>query len=53
MVDIEEIWSIFDQVKHVVSHIESHIPEKLIIPKNTGEAIKGSQEGKPGKNIYL
>ena len=41
--NLEDIWSIFDKVRPVVSHIEVHLPEKPPIPKNIGEALKGPQ----------
>ena len=40
MTDLEWIWSMFDQVIPVVSHIEVNLPEKHIAPNNIGEAIK-------------
>ena len=41
--DLEEIWSRFIQIKPGVSHIELHIPEKPLTPKNIREALKGTQ----------
>ena len=37
---LEYIRSRFDQVRYVVSHIEVHLPEKKITPKNIGEGLK-------------
>ena len=42
MTDIEEIRSIFYQIRPVVLHLEFCLPDKLIAPKNIGEALKGS-----------
>ena len=41
--DLEEIWSIFDQLRPLVSHLEVILPEKPLTPKNIGEDIKGPQ----------
>ena len=41
--NIEEISSIFDQVRPVVSHLEFHLPNKPPTPKNIGEGLKGFQ----------
>ena len=38
--DIEEIWSIFDQVRPVVSHLVFFITEEPINLKNIGESLK-------------
>ena len=40
MRDLEYIWSTFDQVVPVVSHIGVSLPEKHIPPNKIGEAIK-------------
>ena len=37
----EEIFSIFDQARHVVSHLEAHLPKKPPTPNNIGEGLKG------------
>ena len=42
--DLEEIHSIFDQFRHVVSHIEVRIHKKPPTPKNIGEGLKGPQK---------
>ena len=47
MTDIEYIWSKFDQVIPVVSHIIFSHPEKPKTPNNIDEAIKG-----PHKQIW-
>ena len=39
--DIEDIWSIFYQVRPVVSHLEVSLLAKTFTPNNIGEAIKG------------
>ena len=36
--DLEEIRSIFDQVRPVVSHLEVRLPKKPPTPKNIGDA---------------
>ena len=41
--DLEEICSIFDQVRPVVLHLEVFLPKKITIPKNIGEGLKGPQ----------
>ena len=41
--DIEEIGSIFDQVRPVVSHIEACLPNKPPAPKNIGEGLRVPQ----------
>ena len=38
---MENIWSRFDKVVPVVSHLEVHLPNKPLTPRSTGEAIKG------------
>ena len=38
--DIEDIPSIFDQFRHMVSNLECNLQEKLLTPKNIGEALK-------------
>ena len=43
MTHLERIWTIFDQIRPVVSHIEVSIPEKPLTPNNIGEAIKFPQ----------
>ena len=40
---LEEIFSIFDQVRPVVSHFEVRLPNKPPTPKNIGEALGGPQ----------
>ena len=40
---LEEICSIFGQVKPVVSHIEVCLPKKHTTPKNIGESLKVTQ----------
>ena len=40
---LEEICSIFDQVRPVVSHLEVCITRKPPTPKNIGEGLKGPQ----------
>ena len=42
IIDIEEIGSIFNQVRPLVSHLEVCIPEKSLTPKNIGEGLEGS-----------
>ena len=42
-IDFEEIRSIFDQVRPVVSHLEACLPKKPPTPKNIGEGLKGPQ----------
>ena len=42
--DIEEIRSIFDQVRPVFSHLEVCLPEKPLTPKNIVEDLKGPQK---------
>ena len=39
---IENICSIFDQARPVVSHLEVRLPKKLPTPDNIGEGLKGS-----------
>ena len=41
--DLEEICSIFDQVRPVVLHLEVFLPKKITTPKNIGEGLKGPQ----------
>ena len=41
--DLEEICSIFDQVRPVVSNIEVCLPNKPLTPKNIGDALGGPQ----------
>ena len=41
MTYIEYIWSTFDQVILLVSHIKFILPEKPITPNIIGESIKG------------
>ena len=41
--DLEEIRSIFDQVRPVVSHIKVHLTNKPPTPNNIGEGLKGPQ----------
>ena len=43
MRDLEEIRSIFDQVRPMVSHPEVCLLYKTLTSKNIGEAIKGPQ----------
>ena len=50
--DLEYIWSIFDQVRLVISHIEVCLPYKPLTPKNIDGYLKGTQR-KFQKNIYL
>ena len=38
--DLEDICSIFDQVRPVVSHIEVRLPEETPTPNNIGEYLK-------------
>ena len=40
---LEEIRSIFDQVRPVVSHIEVRLPKKPPTPNNIGDALGGPQ----------
>ena len=40
---LEDVCSIFGQVRHVVSHIEVSLPEKPLTPNNIVEALKGPQ----------
>ena len=40
---LEEIRSIFDQVRPMVSHIEVSLTKKPPMPKNFGEALGGPQ----------
>ena len=40
---IEDIHSIFDQVRPVVSHFEDNTPKKPPTPNNIGEVLKGPQ----------
>ena len=40
---LEYIWSRFYQVRPLVSHLEVHLPEKSLTPKNIGEDQKGPQ----------
>ena len=44
MTDLEYIWSKFDQVIPVVSHIEVSLPYKHITPNKIGEAIKNTHK---------
>ena len=37
---IENIRSIFDQVRPVVSNLEYHLPDKSLTPKKIGEGLK-------------
>ena len=41
--DLEDIHSIFDQFRPVVSHIEVRLPKKPPTPKNIGEGLKRAQ----------
>ena len=41
--EIEDIFSIFDQVRPVASHIEVCLPKKPPTPKNIGEGLSGLQ----------
>ena len=41
--DLEEINSIFDQVRPVVSHLEVRLPDKPLAPKKIVEAPNGPQ----------
>ena len=41
--DIEDIRSIFDQFRPVVSHIEVCLPNKPTTPNNIGEGLNGPQ----------
>ena len=50
--DIDEIWSIFDQVRSVVSHVEVILPRKPPTPKNIYEAPKGPRKNYV-KKLYL
>ena len=50
--DLEEVRTIFDQFRHVVSHLEFFIPKKPPTPKNIGEVLKGPQR-QLYKNLYL
>ena len=43
MICLEEIHSVFNQVRHVVSHIEVCLPEKPLNPKIIGEFLTGPQ----------
>ena len=52
MTDLEDICSIFHQVRPVVSHIEFCLPKKALTPKNIGEALKVLR-GNSVKKIYL
>ena len=40
---LEDIYSIFDQFRTVVSHIDFFLPDKPLTPKKIGEALKGPQ----------
>ena len=40
---LEDICSIFDQVRHMVLHFEVRLPNKHPTPKNIGEGLKGHQ----------
>ena len=40
---LEEIRSIFDQVRPEVSYLEFSLPHKPLTPNNIGEALKGPQ----------
>ena len=40
---LERIYSRFDQVRPLVSHIEVHLPEKPPKPKNIGEGLRSPQ----------
>ena len=40
-IDLENIFSIFDQARPVVSHLEVRLPKKLPTPDNIGEGLKG------------
>ena len=42
-IDLEEIRSIFDQVRSVVSHFEVILPKKPPTPNNIGDALGGPQ----------
>ena len=41
--DLEDIRSIFDQVRPVFSHLEVHLPNKPPTPDNIGDALGGPQ----------
>ena len=41
--DLEEIRSIFDQVRPVVSHLEVRLPKKPPTTNNIGDALEGTQ----------
>ena len=41
--DLEQIYSIFDQVRPVVLHLEFLLPENPLTPKNIGKYLKLSQ----------
>ena len=40
---LEDISSIFDQVRPEVSYLEFRLPHKPLTPNNIGEALKGTQ----------
>ena len=42
-IDLEEIRSIFDQVRPAVSHIAVHLPEKSLTQNNIFGGLKGPQ----------
>ena len=42
-IDLEEIRSIFDQVRPVISHLEVRLPKTPPTPKNIGDALGGPQ----------
>ena len=53
MRDLEYIWSKFDQVIPMVSHIEVSLPEKNIDPNKIGEAIKGPHNKTLKEALFL
>ena len=53
IIDIEEIWSGFDQVRPVVSYIEVCLPKKTLTPKNIDECLKGPQRQHWKEDLFV
>ena len=50
---MEEFRSLFDQIIPVVSHLEVFLPQKPLLAKNIGHAIKGPQHHLWKENLFV
>ena len=50
---LEDIWSRFNQVRPVVSHIEVHLRDKCPTTNNIGESLKGPHRQLYKKDLFV